>query len=501
MACILKCGYLQILFKLFIGMKRNKLTTAIKQFGVAAFLSAALMAGCTSAPNTGKTYVYEPGPAIQPVSLPAPEYPDFTYTAETCVKSVVHVKVVTHANAQQVPQSIFDFFFGYGSPNMQPREQVGMGSGVIITTDGYIVTNNHVVKGADEVEVTLENKRAFKAQVIGTDPVTDIALLKIDATELPALSFGDSDALRLGQWVLAIGNPYNLRSTVTAGIVSAKGRSMIMPGDEFKIEAFIQTDAAVNQGNSGGALVNARGELVGINTAIASRTGSYAGYSFAIPSSIVRKVVNDMIKYEGVVQRALLGISMQELTDELAKEKGIDQLQGVYIAEIVPGSAAEKGGLKPGDILTAINGVKVNKATDVQEQISKFSPADKVVLSYVREGKKMETEVELQNQVGDTGLVRGGDKEVSHFMGAQLRTVDKEIKERLRIQGGVEVMAVTEGKLREAGIKKGFVITHVNQKAVASPAQLAAAVQSSTRGVLIEGKYPDGSTYYYALNF
>ncbi|MCZ2317347.1 MAG: trypsin-like peptidase domain-containing protein [Bacteroidales bacterium] len=259
-------------------------------------------------------------PVIHNVSLPEVQYPDFTYAAETGVKAVVHVKVVKHGQQAQGPQSLFDFFFGYGSPSPQPRPIVGAGSGVILTSDGYIVTATHVIEGADDVLVTLDDKRQFEGKVIGKDPATDIALLKIEATNLPYLQFGNSDDLRLGQWVIAIGNPYDLRSTITAGIVSAKGRSLPSYNGEFKIEAFIQTDAAVNPGNSGGALVNAKGELVGINTAIATRTGSYSGYSFAVPSSITKKVVDDLRKY-GIVQRALLGITMQDITETLPQKR------------------------------------------------------------------------------------------------------------------------------------------------------------------------------------
>ena len=437
-------------------------------------------------------------PVIQQVSLPEVQYPDFTYAAETGVKAVVHVKVVKNGQQVMGPQSLFDFFFGYGNPSPQIRPQVGAGSGVIISRDGYIITANHVIDGADEVLVTLDDKREFEGRVIGKDPATDIALLKIEAEDLPALKFGNSDDLRLGQWVIAIGNPYDLRSTITAGIVSAKGRSLPSYQDEFKIEAFIQTDAAVNPGNSGGALVNAKGELVGINTAIATRTGSYSGYSFAVPSSIAQKVVDDLRKY-GIVQRALLGITMQDVTGELAEEKDIKDIKGVYIHEVLEDGAAHKAGIKEGDILLEVDGVKVNSGTSVQEQISKFSPGDKVGLLLRRGNKEVKVTATLQNQSGDTQLLSETEGDVTHFMGAQLRPAGKEVRDQLRIRSGIEVTAISDGKLKDAGIRKGFVITHVNQKPVSTVQQFALAIQTAQRGVLIEGRYPDGSVYYYAL--
>lgn len=449
--------------------------------------------------NVEKVYVSSgQEPVIRQVSLPEVQYPDFTYAAETGVKAVVHVKVEKRGQAVQGPQSLFDFFFGYGTPAPEPRPRVGAGSGVIISRDGYIVTATHVIDGADEVVVTLDDKRQYEGKVVGKDPATDIALLKIEASDLPFVSFGDSDELRLGQWVIAIGNPYDLRSTITAGIVSAKGRSLPSYTGEFKIEAFIQTDAAVNPGNSGGALVNAKGELVGINTAIATRTGSFSGYSFAVPSTIVRKVVDDIRKY-GIVQRALLGITMQDINGDLAKEKDIAEIRGVYIHELSEGGAAQKAGIKPGDILLEVGGVKVNSGTAVQEQISRFSPGDKVDLTLLRGNREVKVNATLQNQSGNTELIREGDGDITHFLGAQLKPAAKETMDKLKIRSGIEVVSIGEGKLRDAGIRKGFIITHVNQKAVSAVQQFALAVQTAQRGVLIEGRYPDGSVYYYAL--
>lgn len=433
---------------------------------------------------------------LRNVTLSDQLYPDFTFAAETAVKAVVHVKVTKKGMEQ--PFTIYDFFFGYGNPGMSPRNQVNSGSGVIITSDGYIITNNHVIEGADEIVVTLEDNKSYKSRLIGRDPVTDIALLKIDANNLPYLTFGNSDSLRLGEWVIAIGNPYNLRSTITAGIVSAKGRSMPATGEEFKIESFIQTDAAVNPGNSGGALVTTRGELVGINTAIATRTGSYTGYSFAVPSSIAKKVVEDLIDF-GSVQRALLGISMQEIDGDLAKEKGLEGTNGIYIAEVVRDGAADRSGIKVGDVLLSINGVKVNSGPAVQEQISKYRPKDKVDIELLRNGKQISVSVVLQSKSGDDSKTDNTGNGVIKIFGAELKEAPKELLGKLSLKSGVEVLSVSEGKFRSTGIKKGFVITYVNQNQVSKAADISAIIQSSRRSVLIEGVYPDGTVVYYGM--
>jgi Do/DeqQ family serine protease len=316
------------------------------------------------------------------------QWPGFTYAAENSVEAVVHVNSI-YQRRQEPAMSWFEYFFGYRPPQFEAerRPSVGTGSGVIMTTDGYIVTNNHVIEKASEVQVTLYDKRTFPARLIGTDPVTDIAVLKIETDSLPFIPFGNSDSLRLGEWVLAIGNPYNLNSTITAGIVSAKGRHMFSSEGRYRIESFIQTDAAVNPGNSGGALVNTRGELVGINTAIASPTGSFSGYSFAVPTSIVRKVVEDIIRY-GAVQRAILGIVMTDITDDIAKKLTLNTLNGVLVTNVANGSAAEKAGIKQGDVITHINNIAVKNASAVQEQIARYRPEEQVEVLIEREGKK-----------------------------------------------------------------------------------------------------------------
>ena len=313
------------------------------------------------------------------------DVPNFSDAAESAVQAVVYVKVTQKANYQQ-PGSLLDLLFGFAQT---PRDQVGLGSGVIIRPDGYIVTNNHVIAGADVIEVTLENNQVYPAKLVGTDPATDIALIKIDAEDLPTVPIGNSDDLRLGEWVLAIGSPYDLRSTITAGIVSAKGRSMPNYDGQYRVESFIQTDAAVNPGNSGGALVNAAGELVGINTSIISLTGSYAGYSFAVPVNIVSKVVDDFIEY-GAVQRALLGINIADMTAQLAAQANVSEIDGVYVAGVQKDGPAEKAGILVGDVIKEINLNAVHNSAGLQEQLNRLRPGEKAVITVLRDGKQHE---------------------------------------------------------------------------------------------------------------
>lgn len=318
------------------------------------------------------------------------DVPDFSDAAETSVQAVVYVRVVQKAKYQS-PNSIFDLLFGFAQT---PKDQVGLGSGVIIDPEGYIVTNNHVIAGADIIEVTLENNRVYPATLVGTDPATDIALLKIDAENLPAITLGNSDDLRLGEWVLAIGSPYDLRSTITAGIVSAKGRSLPNYDGQYRVESFIQTDAAVNPGNSGGALVNAIGELVGINTSIISLTGSYTGYSFAVPVNIVKKIADDFRTY-GQVQRAMLGVSVAPMTASLAAQLGINETEGVYVADVQKGGVAEKAGIREGDVIAEINLTKIKSTANLQEQMNRLRPGEQAVVTVVRDGARKEFIVTL----------------------------------------------------------------------------------------------------------
>jgi Do/DeqQ family serine protease len=330
---------------------------------------------------------------------------DFTQAVEQSVDAVVHVKTIYTRITQNNTPDIFDYFFGFREHRIERTPVMGAGSGVIISRDGYIVTNNHVIEKAQEIQVAVNDKHTFTAALVGTDPSTDIAVLKIDGgKELPYLEFGNSDNLKLGEWVLAIGNPLNLTSTVTAGIVSAKARNINILSDKFKIESFIQTDAAVNPGNSGGALINTRGELVGINTAIASPTGTYAGYSFAVPSSIAKKVVTDIIEF-GVVQRAVLGVNPDELTDEAAKYLGVDNVKGVWIRGLLPNSAAAQAGVQVNDLVTKVNDVAVNSVAQLQEQLSRFRPNDQISLTINRKNQTLHVNVILRNKEGTTRII------------------------------------------------------------------------------------------------
>ncbi len=325
------------------------------------------------------------------VDLSNDNWPDFTFAAESCVDAVVYVRVVATQQVVSSAGPLFRFFFGYeGIPHS--REVQGSGSGVIIREDGYIVTNNHVIAGAKSIEVTLNNNHTYPATLVGTDPATDVALIKIEEKGLPVVPLADSDKLRLGEWVIAIGSPYDLRSTITAGIVSAKGRTMPNYSGEFKIESFIQTDAAVNPGNSGGALVNKEGQLVGVNTAIISQTGSYAGYSFAVPSNIVKRITDDLMSY-GTVHRAMLGISMTPVTEEIATNLKLSSVNGVYITDVMKDSAAESAGLKAGDVLVEIGNVKITTSASVQEAVNSFHPGDKTSVKAVRDGDELSFEV------------------------------------------------------------------------------------------------------------
>ena len=439
----------------------------------------------------------EGGAQFRTVSLSQDNYPDFTYAAETAVDAVVYVKASSTQTIQQNPGSIFDFFFGFpqqGAP--QQRERTGSGSGVIIREDGYIVTNNHVIDGATKIEVTLNSNQTYPATLIGTDPATDVALLKIDATGLPYIPFGDSDKLRLGEWVIAIGSPYDLRSTITAGIVSAKGRSMPNYTGEFKIESFIQTDAAVNPGNSGGALVDKSGNLVGINTAIISQTGSYTGYSFAVPVNIVKKIVYDLIDF-GSVKRAILGVTMQPLDDKIAKELKLSSLNGVYIVEVSKSGAADKAGVKSGDVLVAIDSTKITTTSSVQETVSRFSPGDKAVLTVLRDGKTLKLDVVFKGTAQETGTV-ADDGSVA-FYGSSIKSASKETLDRLGLKNGVEIVELGPGKLKEAGATEGFIIQYVNDQLVKTPQDVIDIVKKSKRAVFVQGVTPSGKTGYFGF--
>ncbi|MDR0796052.1 MAG: Do family serine endopeptidase [Tannerella sp.] len=465
----------------------------------------------------------------QPVSLAnyAPEMTegvDFTYSAEQAIHAVVHIRAVQRAQASRRGSSqefdFFDYFFG-DRGGQQPRQQQprqGYGSGVIISTDGYIITNNHVIERAQEIEVSLNDNRTFTAKVIGADPNTDIALLKIEATDLHTLPFGDSEMLKIGEWVLAVGNPFNLKSTVTAGIVSAKGRA-VMTGDSDreKIASYIQTDAAVNPGNSGGALVNTKGELIGINTALYSQTGNFAGYSFAVPISIAGKIVADLKEF-GVVQRGVLGISMispqrakqgyEEINGKVAPDEKVKVLEGAYIAEFMQRSSAKEAGMQVGDVITAVNGVSVKSTNAVQEQIAKFRPGNKVKIDVDRYGTAKSFTVELRNIQGNTDVVAvEKNKDGAQILGVELRVLSDEQKREFGISYGIEVTETArEGKIRDAGIRRGFIIMTVNNERVSTPDNFYEQVNQILNGasedkwLLIRGFYQNGQTQRYAID-
>lgn len=446
---------------------------------------------------------------------------DFTVAAENTINCVVSIKTYASTQRQQYQGNRFfdpfEFFFGPGYGNNTPRRQqpqqqeseklqpLGLGSGVIISPDGYIVTNHHVIKGAEKLEVTLNNNEKYIAKVIGSDESTDLALLKIEAKDLNAITFGDSDALKVGEWVLAVGNPFGFTSTVTAGIVSAKARNIgeATSSRANSIDSFIQTDAAVNQGNSGGALVNINGELVGINTAIYSQTGNYAGYSFAIPSSTVNKVVKDLKEY-GSVQRAVLGITYQPLNAELAKENNITATsEGLYIASVSDRSAAMQAGLKEGDVITKLNGNQVKSSGQIMEQMNKLRPGDKLEITYIRNNKTYTTTATLRNDQGSTKLTKNS---TIASLGCGFMALSDEQKKELQINNGVEVVGVKAGKFRNAGIKDGFVILEINNTPVNSRDDIETIYNSimsnpnKRKVMVVIGIHPDGKEDYYAVN-
>lgn len=467
---------------------------------VAGLTAISAFSACTTGARNSSMENATSESAFRTVNLTETDYPDLTYAAESAVDAVVYVEVTVVS--QRRPQQIdpfFEYFFGFGGGQQpQQREQKGSGSGVIIRPDGYIVTNNHVVADAKEVKVTLNNNKTYTAEVIGTDAVTDVALLKVDADNLPFVQFGDSDNLRLGEWVLAIGSPLGaqLRGTITAGIVSAKGRSMPSEDGSFKIESFIQTDAAVNPGNSGGALVNKKGELVGINTAIVSQTGSYSGYSFAVPVNIVKKIVGDLIDF-GSVKRAKLGVSIATVNDELAEKLKLSSVKGVYINEVSSGSAAEKAGMKKDDVVIAIDQTAIATASALQEKVNSFHPGDKAVFTIIRDGKEMKLDVILQGESENTGSV-DADGAIA-FYGAKIRTATKEELAQYGLKQGVMIVSVGSGKMRDAGAQEGFMIRYVNDQAVSKAEDVIEITRKSKRAVFIEGVTSRGRSSYFGF--
>lgn len=433
---------------------------------------------------------------------------DFTTAAENTVKSVVHIRTMKQGKTVMA-RDPFDFWGDGGLQQFKMPDAQGGGSGVIISADGYILTNNHVVDGADEVQVTFNTRNTQTAKVVGKDPATDLAILKIEGQNFPALAFGNSDEVKLGQWVLAVGYPLNLDATVTAGIVSAKGRSIGINQRQSNraIESFIQTDAAVNPGNSGGALVNTQGQLIGINSAIASPTGTYAGYSYAIPSNLARKIANDLIKF-GSVQRGYIGVSLGDLnnmTEEQAKELGIsksdyENANGVFVGEVLEGSGAAKAGIKKGDFITAINGTAVNSSSVLTEQIARYNPGDKVSIDYLRNGKPLKTNIQLSANNGT--LAKASISGASYSdLGAGFKALSQQEAQSMGVDGGIQVESIGDGALKNyTGIKKGFIITSVNGKAVKDINAFRDALGEGDM-VQLGGTYPGNrGSYYYSFN-
>lgn len=455
--------------------------------------------------DTSETVVVEPVVMASYASMPVSPAinTDFTVAAEKAVDAVVHVTVLVETESMAYGNSLFDFFFGDGQPQTYKREQVGSGSGVIISKDGYIVTNNHVIDNSKKIRVKFNDKREYSATLVGTDPLTDIALIKIDNADdedFPTLDFGNSESLKIGEWVLAIGNPFSLSTTVTAGIVSAKGRNMHNMqrhnNGKINIESFIQTDAAVNPGNSGGALVNTNGDLIGVNTAIASPTGAYAGYSFAVPSTIVKKVVTDLMEF-GEIKRAYIGVSILDINKQLSEEKDLKTLKGAYVGALSEDGAANEAGIEEGDVIIGVNGIAVSSVSELQEQVSRYRPGDKVSVVVMRGDEKNQFSLTLRDEYGNNKIMPS--KAVS-TLGAELVEISDELKEQLGISAGVQVKALNNGKLKSKGLKEGYIITKINNQMVSSVEDVKHIVKGVHGGLFITGIYPDGNVAYFAIN-
>ncbi|MFT5773831.1 MAG: serine protease Do [Algoriphagus sp.] len=441
-----------------------------------------------------------------------PDGINFVAAASLATPAVVHVNTTVSYSGRSQRDPIQELF------QMPPKEgesedsQRGMpmssGSGVIISADGYIVTNNHVVDGATKVEISLENNKRYVAKIIGTDPSTDLALLKIDATGLPFVKFGDSDKTQIGEWVLAVGNPFDLNSTVTAGIISAKARNIGILRDvenNLQVESFLQTDAVVNPGNSGGALVNLAGELIGINTAIATRTGSYSGYSFAVPSTLVKKVMNDLMEF-GTVQRGLLGVNIIDISPELGEYLGKDFSvdQGVYIRGVNENSGGAEAGLKEGDIIIGVDGRKTNTVANLQEIVARKRPGDKVEVEYLRDGKIIKSKATLKNFSGDTDIVKKVIPKTMEFEGVVFEEIPSKVKDGLKLSGGAVIGAVQGGKWRSAGARPGFVVTSIitsdGRVRIQGPDQLIEVLEDlSGEEIVVLGMFQDGTEYYFEV--
>lgn len=474
---------------------------------VAAFLGGIISAGIystlhnssenqkASQTNQESSFVAQQANYAAPAVIPE-SHPNFVDAADLTVHSVVHIKTEVRRRSSVYDEFFYEFF---GKPQPQYNQPlVATGSGVILTQDGYIVTNNHVVHNAERLEVTLNDKRTYEAEIVGTDPSTDLALIKINETGLPFLGYGDSDNVKVGEWVLAVGNPFNLTSTVTAGIVSAKARDINILGSNSAIESFIQTDAPVNPGNSGGALVNTSGELIGINAAIASNTGSFTGYSFAIPVNIVKKVVNDFINY-GEIQRAYIGVSIRDIDSKLADEMDLKDLQGVYVVSVVDNSSADDAGILSDDIILDIDGIPVNSVSRLLETVGQHSPGDRINVTIRRDGEKTVKEVLLKNRQNNFELLSHEDMKLIDKLGATFEEVSNDEKLKLGIDYGMQIVDLKRGKLMDKGIREGFIITEIDKNPIRSSEDIKNLLTEKRGGVLIEGVYPNGQRNYYAI--
>lgn len=426
---------------------------------------------------------------------------NFVQASENSLHSVVHVTTkVVKTHIQRDP--FYEFFYGPGSGNREFKQYgSGSGSGVIVSSEGYIITNNHVIDDASEIEVILNDNSKYTAKIVGTDPSTDLAVLKIEAKNLPAIPLGNSDDLRVGEWVLAVGNPFNLTSTVTAGIVSAKARNINLLSDRTRqdivpIESFIQTDAAVNPGNSGGALVNTKGELVGINTAIASQTGSYAGYSFAIPVNLMQKVMRDLIDY-GMVQRGFLGVQISDVNQEIKEKNNLPSLRGVFVAKVNEDGGADKAGIKEGDVILKIGTRDVNSVAELQEEVGKRRPGDKIAVTVRnRKGDEVVKEIVLRNANGETSLISKAEVTKNSALGATFVALTDKEKKELNISYGVKIKTINTGKLKALGLEPGMIITKINNEPINDVEQLTAKLNSGGKGILLEVMTQSGKKDY-----
>lgn len=464
---------------------------------IGAIISAAIV---MSYFENNRTYAYQSIADRQPTitatnnstntNFNIPSGLNFVSAANSVTKSVVHIRSVYSAGGEGL-NALEGFFRG-------PAQSSG--SGVILTDDGFIVTNNHVIEDAGEIEVVLSDNRSYFAKLVGTDPTTDLALLKIDAYDLPFLTYGDSDQVKTGEWVLAVGNPFDLNSTVTAGIVSAKARNIgiLRDRNNLQIESFIQTDAAVNPGNSGGALVNLNGELVGINTAIATPNGSYAGYSFAVPVTLVKKVIDDLLEY-GEVQRGLLGIRIGDVNARLAEARGLNVVNGVFVSYVNSNSSAEEAGIIQGDVIIGINENVVTNVSELQELVARNRPGDKIKVKYLRDGEEISVEATLRNTQGTVELKR---KEYANLLeGTRFKEVNNDQMASLDIKGGVQATEVGEGKWAAAGLEEGFIITKIDKVTIIGLADLNLVLENKKGGILVEGVFEDGEKGVYGLDW